>query len=87
MVIYDSTQLQNVFQFSSFDGSVFRTQSNIWLLTLPAPILDEEKKLTLNFYFHTSLWCIKGFMKALTQPAITCSKLTIETLEQGMNYV
>ena len=24
---------------------------------------------------------------ALTQPAITCSKLTIETLEQGANYV
>ena len=23
----------------------------------------------------------------LTQPAITCSKLTIETLEQGVKYV
>ena len=23
----------------------------------------------------------------ITQPAITCSKLTIETLEQGMKYV
>ena len=26
------------------------------------------------------------FLKA-TQPAIACSKLTIETLEQGVNYV
>ena len=24
---------------------------------------------------------------AITQPAITCSKLTIETLEQGVKYV
>ena len=24
---------------------------------------------------------------AFTQPAITCSKLTIETLEQGLKYV
>ena len=26
-------------------------------------------------------------MGELTQPAITCSKLTIETLEQGVKYV
>ena len=25
--------------------------------------------------------------KAITQPAFTCSKLTIETLEQGVKYV
>ena len=29
------------------------------------PIPDEEKKLSWNFYFQTSLWCLKGFMKAL----------------------
>ena len=26
-------------------------------------------------------------MQVLTQPAIACSKLTIETLEQGVKYV
>ena len=26
-------------------------------------------------------------IKEFTQPAITCSKLTIETLEQGVKYV
>ena len=26
-------------------------------------------------------------LKKLTQPAFTCSKLTIETLEQGVKYV
>ena len=26
-------------------------------------------------------------MKSIPQPAITCSKLTTETLEQGVNYV
>ena len=34
-------------------------------LTLPVPILDKEKKLTQNFYFHTSFWCLKDFMKAV----------------------
>ena len=36
------------------------------LLTLPVPILDEEKKIKLNFYFHTACCsALKGFMKAL----------------------
>ena len=32
-------------------------------LTLPVPISDEEKKI--NFYFHTSLWCLKMFSGGL----------------------
>ena len=28
-------------------------------LTLPVPILDNEEKINLNFYFHISLWCLK----------------------------
>ena len=37
------------------------------MLTLCAPIPDEEKKINLKFYFHTFLFCdaSKGFMKAL----------------------
>ena len=34
-------------------------------LTLPVPIPDEEKKMKLNFYFHTSFWSSKSFMTAL----------------------
>ena len=26
-----------------------------------------EIKIKLNFYFHTSLWCSKGFMKAFKE--------------------
>ena len=37
------------------------------------------------FYFLASLLC-QVFVKH-PQPAITCSKLTIETLEQGLKYV
>ena len=29
------------------------------------PIPDEEKKINLNFYFHTSLWCLKRFYEGL----------------------
>ena len=27
-----------------------------------------EININLNFYFHSSLWCSKGFMKALKAP-------------------
>ena len=36
-------------------------QGHTWVyiknLTLPVSILDQEK-INLNFYFHTSLWCV-----------------------------
>ena len=45
-------------------------------LTLTDPLLYELKKHSL-FPVH----------QEITQPAIKCSKLTIETLEQGVKYV
>ena len=36
--------------------------------------------LRISLYKHKNI-------KVNTQPAITCSKLTIETLEQGVKYV
>ena len=36
-----------------------------YILKLPVPIPDEKKKIKLNFYFHTSLWCLKKFYKGL----------------------
>ena len=38
-------------------------QNPVKHLALPVPIPEEEKKLT--FYFHTSLWCLKGFYEGL----------------------
>ena len=35
------------------------------MLTIPIPILDEEEKIKLNFYFHTSLRCLKKFYEGL----------------------
>ena len=29
------------------------------------PNIGRKEKTNLNFYFHTSLWCIKGFIKPL----------------------
>ena len=37
-------------------------------LTLKDPIISEsciEIKIELNFYFHTSLWCLKRFYEGL----------------------
>ena len=39
----------------------------------------------LNEYFIRLSGVPQGYI--LTQPAITCSKLTIETLEQSVKYV
>ena len=36
----------------------------MFFLTRPVPILEEEKKKNLDFYCRTSLWCLKGSMKA-----------------------
>ena len=38
------------------------------MLTLKDPIISEsciEVKIELNFYFHTSLWCLKRFYEGL----------------------
>ena len=43
--------------------------------------------MTESRFFHTTLKCIKKCWEGFTQPAIACSKLTIETLEQGVKYV
>ena len=40
----------------------------ISLLTLKDLLISEsciEIKIKLNFYFHTSLWCLKGFYEGL----------------------
>ena len=36
--------------------------------TVPVPISGEEKKINLNLYFHTSLWCGKRFYEGLKGP-------------------
>ena len=36
---------------------------------------------------NLEMWKIKCISLMINQPAFTCSKLTIETLEQGVKYV
>ena len=63
------------------------TLTLIYLLIQSVP--NAKKSSDLEFLFHF----VSGHSKAvsliifLSQPAITCSKLTIETLEQGVKYV
>ena len=47
---------------------------------------SENFKLFLSYYYRHKIATDKK-TKETTQPAITCSKLTIETLEQGVKYV
>ena len=51
-------------------------------VTVPFRIVDQPLKLKQNE------WSGAFFMVVIpTQPAFACSKLTIETLEQGVKYV
>ena len=56
-LLYDNEEGRLYKQMSQLN--LFEPRNN--LLTLPAPILDKEKKINLNFYFHASLWCLKRF--------------------------
>ena len=49
------------------------TLAYYFLLTLPVPCIFEsciEIRITLNFYFHTSLCCLKGFYEGLSQRTV-----------------
>ena len=35
------------------------------MLTPLVPIPDEKKKIKLDIYLHTSLWCLKRFYEGL----------------------
>ena len=45
---------------------VFNEQTHV--LILPAPCISEscvKIRINVNFYFHTSLWCLKRFYEGL----------------------
>ena len=46
-----------------------------------------KHKVHLHTYCNDKMLSILLQTKVMLQPAITCSKLTLETLEQGEKYV
>ena len=52
-----------------------------WLLGFYKPPIQSD------LGFLVPITKVLDFYLFITQPAITCSKLTIETLEQGVKYV
>ena len=56
-------------------------------LTVEGTIRFEPRENAKIFYSDLATSLMKNHQLHLTQPAITCSKLTIETLEQGVKYV
>ena len=65
--------------------------ARFFLVTLhisPLPFTFTEEILMKNFIFSSVIVQKKDAKSAInSQSAITCSKLTIETLEQGVKYV
>ena len=52
-------------QLDEYVQAVIMSNSLDMTITLPAPILDKEKKSTNIFYFDISLWCLKRFYEGL----------------------
>ena len=57
--------LAQVFTLNLKKYIVSKNMLFVLFLTLPVPISDKEKKIKLNFYFLTSLWCLKRFYEGL----------------------
>ena len=55
-----------------------------WLITIDCNFQEIKKKINQKVIGWVEIYVQ---YEDSTQPAITCSKLTIETLEQGMKYV
>ena len=54
--------------FDCIDKELLTTKLNAYgfnNLTPFVPIPDKKKKKKLNFYFHSSLWCLKRFYGGL----------------------
>ena len=58
----------------------FLGQSNVW-------ILGQMSSTIIILTSRATLLLLTSNKSGITQPAVTCSKLTIETLEQGVKYV
>ena len=58
-------------------------------LQLMVTVFKENLNLQLPLIFYSSIRTVFEtiFISEQTQSAFTCSKLTIETLEQGVKYV
>ena len=73
---------------------VFRTYSNIYdraflrkYLTVKSRELSSQKCPSVMFHWVLNTPLVAERRGVFTQPVFTCSKLTIETLEQGVKYV
>ena len=49
---------------TDINNSVNSSKGSVTLI-LPVLIPDQEKKINLNIYLHTSLWCLKRFCEDL----------------------
>ena len=58
------TRIFSHFTFFQME-STFSVNTDLLSFNPSHPIPDEEKKIKLNFYFYTSLWCLKRFYKGL----------------------
>ena len=52
------------------------------IVVAESAVILVQVKLLLSIFYVTLFWS-----NVVTQPAFTCSNLTIETLEQGVKYV
>ena len=68
---------KRIFSINNVIRLLWNYAENQWLVTLPEAYLEN----------YTVKHVMMELFRKNTQPAFTCSKLTKETLEQGVKYV
>ena len=87
LAIVEQKPVQSVVQLFQSDVTAKRRQ-----IFRPITVKITDQKIIGNSAIFRSgcyrvFLIISGFLTSTTQPAITCSKLTIEALKQGVKYV
>ena len=60
---------------NALKSHLLKPESRECFLYIALPLPGQWEKIKLNFYFHNSLWCLKGFMKALFFISIQLSEM------------
>ena len=82
---------ESLFRFDLWNLSLLRIKKNFFgdsstiFVILHFAFLWTDQKLEIKIKDENKK--VRDVILNLTQPAITCSKLTIEALEQGVKYV
>ena len=70
--------------FGNFSDHIVAYKNDVFNCTLTINI---KSVLRINCFFPIIAWIVAWVQESISQFSITCSKLTVKTVEQGVKYV